>query len=134
MRSRYSKQRPIPRYIAVPSALALLLFLRLELVMETMRRLALEELAAKAPGWLRQVARPHWVERYSMVWRGKGVPQSKEKRAELASSVGKDDAYLLGSIADKAAPERTIHLPTVEQLRKVWQQHKRKGNTLIRDF
>ncbi len=100
---------------------------RLELVMETMR-LALEELAVEAPGWLRQVAQPHWVERYSMVWRGNRMPKSKAKRAELASSVGEDGVYLLQAIADEVAPERIVHLPAVEQLQRVWEQQYEEGS------
>jgi transposase len=99
---------------------------RLELVMETMR-LALEELAVEVPGWLRRVAQPHWVERYSMVWRGNRMPKSKAKRAELASSVGEDGACLLRAIADKAAPERIIQLPAVERLERVWEQQYEEG-------
>jgi transposase len=99
---------------------------RLELVMETMR-LVLEELAAEAPGWLRQVAQPHWVERYSMVWRGNRMPKSKAKRAELASSVGEDGVYLLQVIADEVAPERIVSLSAVQQLQKVWEQQYEEG-------
>jgi transposase len=100
---------------------------RLELVMETMR-LALEEMATAAPGWLREVAQPHWVERYSLVWRGSRLPKSKAKRAELAASVGEDGAYLLEAIGQEGAPEELEGLPAVQVLKKVWEQQYEKGD------
>lgn len=99
---------------------------RLELVMETMR-LVLEEMAITAPGWLREVAQPHWVKRYSMVWRGSRLPKSKAKRAELAASVGEDGAYLLEAIGQEGAPEELEGLLTVQVLKEVWQQQYEKG-------
>lgn len=99
---------------------------RLELVMETMR-LVLEEMAIIAPGWLREVAQPHWVKRYSMVWRGSRLPKSKAKRAELAASVGEDGAYLLEAIGQEGAPEELEGLPTVQVLKEVWEQQYEKG-------
>jgi len=100
---------------------------RLELVMETMR-LVLEEMAITAPGWLKEVAQPHWVKRYSLVWRGSRLPKSKTKRAELAASVGEDGAYLLEAISQEGAPEELEGLPTVQVLKKVWEQQYEKGN------
>lgn len=55
------------------------------------------------------------------------MPKSKAKRAELASSVGEDGAYLLRAIADKATPERIVHLPAVKRLQKVWEQQYEEG-------
>jgi transposase len=99
---------------------------RLELVMETMR-LVLEEMAITAPGWLREVAQPHWVKRYSMVWRGSRLPKSKAKRAELAASVGEDGACLLEAIGQEGTPEELEGLLTVQVLKEVWQQQYEKG-------
>ena len=100
---------------------------RLELVMETMR-LALEEIATAAPGWLREVAQSHWVERYSLVWRGSRLPKSKAERAKLAASVGEDGAYLLEATSQEGAPRVVEPLAAVRLLKKVWEQQYEKGD------
>lgn len=99
---------------------------RLELVMETMR-LALEETVKVAPGWLRGVALPHWVERYSLAWRGSRIPKSKAKRAELAASVGEDGSYLLQATEGEEAPEEVAGVAAVQLLKQVWEQQYEQG-------
>jgi transposase len=99
---------------------------RLELVMETMR-LALEETAAAAPDWLRAVALPHWVERYTLVWRGSRMPKSKAKVADLAASVGEDGAYLLQAAEGEGAPEVLADIEALQLLRDVWKQQYEQG-------
>jgi hypothetical protein len=63
-----------------------------------------------------------------MVWRGSRLPKSKAKRAELAASVGEDGAYLLEAIGQDGAPEELGGLPTVQVLKKVWEQQYEKGD------
>jgi transposase len=99
---------------------------RLELVMETVR-VVLEELAVAAPVWLQEIAQPHWVERYSLVWRGSRLPKSQAKRAELAASVGEDGAHLLQAMEQEGAPEELAELQSVQILQKVWEQQYEEG-------
>jgi transposase len=94
---------------------------RLELVMETLR-VALEEVAQRAATWLVGVARPEWVERYSLVWRGARVPKKQAERETLAAQVGEDGASLLQALQQEGAPAGGKEWPAVVLLAKVWAQ------------
>ena len=95
---------------------------RLELVRETMRH-ALDDLAAAAPGWLRQHAEAEWVARYGRRWDEERLPKGKEAQRELAERIGADGTGLLTAIFTDDAPPRLRERPAVEALRRVWVQN-----------
>ena len=95
----------------------------LELVTETMRA-ALNDLAAVAPEWLRDVADPAWYERYAQRaedWRLPGG--SKEKRTAYAQQVGADGFKLLDAVDSEAAPAAAREVPMLATLRELWRIH-----------
>src|ERR671916_2671150 len=59
----------------------------LELVAETLRAV-LDDLAAVVPGWLREVARPAWFERYGRRVGEYRLPRGREAREALALEIG----------------------------------------------
>jgi transposase len=88
----------------------------LELVAETLRA-TLDDLAAVVPGWLHEVARPAWFERYGRrveeQGRGAGsrsrvedyrLPKPREERETLALEVGADGFVLLDALDAPSAP------------------------------
>jgi transposase len=94
---------------------------RVQLVAETMR-LALEDLAAYRPAWLRSIALPHWYERYSLVLTGFRLPRTKEKQEALALEIAADGFHLLDALVHPEAPSQAASLPAVMILAQVWQQ------------
>ena len=104
---------------------------RLELVGETMRA-ALNELATVAPDWLRGVAPVEWYQRYSRRVEGYRLPETQEKRAAYAQTVGEDGFRLLDLLQGPAAPFRADLLPRVEALRRVLERHYQRLENQIR--
>ncbi len=94
---------------------------RLQLVAETMR-LALEALADYRPDWLRQIALPHWYERYSLRLTDFRLPRTKEKQEALAMDIGRDGFHLLQALTRQDVPSQAASLPAVQVLAQVWQQ------------
>jgi transposase len=84
---------------------------RLELVGETMRA-ALDALAVAAPAWLRDHSQPDWIERYGPRVEEARLPKGREKRDQLAQTIGADGAALLAAI-DTDAPTWLRALPAV---------------------
>ena len=95
---------------------------RLELVRETVRH-ALDDLAAAAPGWLRQHAEAEWVARYGRHWDEERLPKGKEAQRELAERIGADGTALLTALCAANAPPRLRERPAVEALWRVWVQN-----------
>ena len=92
---------------------------RLERVGETLRA-ALNELAAVAPDWLRDVAPAAWYERYGRRVENYRLPKTEAARSALAAEIGADGRHLLDAI--DAAPDRPelAGLPMGQALRRVW--------------
>jgi len=84
---------------------------RIERLVEAMYRV-LEALTITNAGWLRQVALPHWYERYSRRRRISFWPNGKGEWKAMTLEIGADIQYLLGEI------ERS-HQPAIESLREV---------------
>ncbi len=95
---------------------------RLELVAETMRA-ALNDLATLAPDWLRGVAPVEWYQRYSHQIEDDRLPDSKEKRAAYAQTVGEDGFVLLDLLQGPEAPPQFGQLPSIAALRQVLARH-----------
>jgi transposase len=95
---------------------------RLELVGETLRA-ALNDLAEKAPDWLRVVAPADWYERYQRRSEQGRLPKGKEARESYARTVGEDGFYLLDRLASPKTPALLRDLPSVATLAAVWAQH-----------
>jgi transposase len=102
--------------IAAVRALSLL-----ELVGEAMRRV-LDEVAQLAPDWLRTHMKVEWIPRYARRFDGYRLPTSKEKREELAVTIGEDGYYLLQSIYLEGSPQELKTSSKVEMLRRIWVQ------------
>jgi transposase len=95
---------------------------RLELIGETIRA-ALNELSTVAPDWLQSVALSDWYKRYGRRIEDDRLPQSKEKRAVYAHTMGEDGFLLLDRLAGTEVPSTWRELPTVEALRLVLARH-----------
>jgi transposase len=95
---------------------------RLELIGETIRA-ALNELSRVAPDWLQSVALSDWYQRYSCRIEDDRLPQSEEKRAVYAHTLGEDGFCLLDHLAGAEVPDAWRTLPTVEALRLVLARH-----------
>jgi len=104
---------------------------RLELVGETMRA-ALNELATVAPDWLRGVAPVEWYQRYSRRVEDDRLPESQEKRAAYAQTVGEDGFRLLDLLQGPDASLLADKLPKVEALRRVLERHYQRLENQIR--
>src|SRR5512147_1080819 len=92
---------------------------RLELLGETLRA-ALNELAAVAPGWLREVAPEGWYERYARRIEDGRLPRAAAaEREAYAHTVGEDGFALLDRLGGPETPEGLRRLPTVKVLRQV---------------
>jgi len=93
---------------------------RLEMVVETLRA-ALNQLATVAPGWLTQVSKPEWFDRYSIRAEQARLPNGNKAREAFAASVAKDGFLLLELLSEQQPG--LLKLEKVETLQKVWQQH-----------
>jgi transposase len=85
-------------------------------------RAALNSIAEVAPEWLRSVAPDEWYERYAHRVEDYQMPKGKEKRMEVAETIGADGSALLETIYTTPEANWLRHLPTVEVLRRVWVQ------------
>jgi transposase len=95
---------------------------RLELVGETLR-VALNELAVAAPGWLRGAAPEVWYGRYAHRVEDGRLPRAEAEREAYARRVGEDGFALLDLLDQPGTPEELRQLPKVEVLRQVWTRH-----------
>src|SRR5215211_6165163 len=89
----------------------------LELVAETLRA-TLDDLAAVVPGWLHEVARPAWFERYGRRVEDYRLPKSQEGREALALEVGADGFVLFGAMNRPDAPGAAREGAMVKTLRE----------------
>ena len=94
---------------------------RLERVGETLRA-ALNSLAVVAPDWLRSIAPPAWYERYGERVEHYNLPKSEAGRREHAALIGADGQLLMEAIDQAVAEPWLQHVPTVEVLRRVWDE------------
>ncbi|MFF4763791.1 hypothetical protein [Streptomyces sp. NPDC001292] len=101
---------------------------RLELVGETLRA-ALEALAAAVPDWLTTHTRPHWAERYAHRSEEYRLPKNDAERLAYCESVGADGADLLADHDGPDAPPWLGELPAVRTLRRIWDEHYRRGDS-----
>jgi transposase len=95
---------------------------RLELLGETLRA-ALNELAAVAPDWLREVAPEGWYRCYARRVEDGRLPRAAAEREAYARTVGEDGFALLDQLDRPETPEGLQRLPAVEVLRQVWARH-----------
>lgn len=93
----------------------------LELVGETMR-CTLNELALLAPEWLKEHIKPEWVKRYGRRFDGYRLPKSKQKREELAVTIGEDGFFLLQAAYAPDAPTVLSESRMLEVMRRIWVQ------------
>jgi len=101
---------------------------RLEMVMETLR-LALEEVAERAPDWLRGIAQPEWSSRYALAWRGSRIPKEQAEREALARTVGEDGGRLLQALEQEGAPPGWQQWDSIQLLAEVWRQQYEQDHT-----
>lgn len=94
---------------------------RLEGVGETLRH-ALNVLATVVPEWLRPLCPPEWVQRYERRFEDERLPKEEGEREALATTIGRDGAFLRTAITAAATPVWLRELPAVETLRQVWVQ------------
>ena len=99
----------------------------LELVGETMRRI-LDGVARVAPEWLREQMEPEWIERYGRRFDGYRLPKSREKRLELAVTIGQDGYHLLEAALHPEAPIEVRALPMIEVARRIWVEQYYRGD------
>lgn len=95
---------------------------RLELVGETLRA-ALNDLAVLAPDWVRGIVAPEWYDRYRQRSEEGRLPKGQEAREAYARTVGEDGFRVLEALETATAPPGLREIPSVETLRRVWQQH-----------
>lgn len=95
---------------------------RLELIGETIRA-ALNELSMVAPVWLQSVAPSDWYPRYGRRIEDDRLPQSQEKRAIYAQTLGEDGFRLLDLLAGAGVPATWRELPTIATLQVVLARH-----------
>jgi transposase len=95
---------------------------RLICVGEAMR-FALNSLAVVAGDWLLAHVEEEWLYRYGHRIEENRLPKSRTERQELAETIGKDGALLLGAIFDAPAPRWLREIPAVEFLRRIWVQN-----------
>ena len=95
---------------------------RLELSAESLR-LALDALARAAPGWLAAHVPAEWARRYARPFSNRNLPKGKDKREDVATSIGEDGFELLDAVYSSQAPDRLRGTPEIEILRRVWLQN-----------
>jgi transposase len=94
---------------------------RLQCVHEAMRSV-LNTLAVVAPGWVCKHGDPAWVKRYERRLDDARLPESTEKRRELAENIGRDGQTLLSAVFAFMAPPWLREIPAVETLQPMWVQ------------
>lgn len=90
---------------------------RLELSGESLR-LALDALARAAPGWLAARVPAEWAARYAWPFSDRNLPKGKDKREDVAISIGEDGFELLEAVYSSQAQDRLRGIPAVETLRR----------------
>jgi hypothetical protein len=94
---------------------------RWELIGETVR-LALDEIAGMAPGWLGPRIRPGWEERYGRRVEASRLPKGEDARWVWAEQVAADGGLILADIAGDPDAAWLTNLPQVNALASIWQQ------------
>lgn len=94
---------------------------RRQRVVEAMYQ-ALEALTFTNPEWLRQIALPHWYERYSRRKRMTFWPNGKGEWLTMTHEIGADIQYLLGEI-DRSHQPAITSLREVQILRQACEEH-----------
>jgi transposase len=94
---------------------------RWELLGETVR-LALDEVAGMAPGWLGPRIRPGWEQRYGRRVEASRLPKGEDTRWAWADQVAADGADILADIAGDPDAAWLAHLPQVQALASIWDQ------------
>lgn len=93
----------------------------LELVGETIRR-ALDDVARVAPNWLKEQMDTKWIKRYGRHFDSYRLPKNKEKRLELAVTIGQDGYRLLEASYHPSTPPAVQTLPMIDIMRRIWFQ------------
>ena len=95
---------------------------RMELIGESLR-LALEQLAEVAPGWLAPRLRPEWEDRYVRRIESGRMPAGDAARSRWAAQTAADGGLLLALVtADVVDGPWLVRLPHVKTLADVWDQ------------
>jgi hypothetical protein len=94
---------------------------RWELVGETVR-LALDEIAGMAPGWLGPRIRPGWEARYGRRIEASRLPRGEDARWAWADQVAADGGILLAEIAGDPDAAWLMNLPQLKALAAIWEQ------------
>lgn len=94
---------------------------RLELVHETLRA-TLESLATVVPNWVREQIPGEWFKRYERRFFSYDAPKSEKGRNDLARTIAVDGFTLLKKIDSALGMQWLREIPSVQTLRKVWQQ------------
>jgi transposase len=81
--------------------------------------LALEELAACRPEWLRSVMLPGWIERYDQLSASYEIPAAAAEQEIMIALIREDARYLLKAIAE-TSDLGLENLPEVQQLHRLW--------------
>lgn len=92
-----------------------------ELVAETLR-IALEELAEHAEGWLARLVTSDWGDRCGRPVRYDRLPRGGDALIGYVLRVGEDGMHILRATRQDDAPPGLRELPGVEVLRQVWIQ------------
>jgi transposase len=115
------RQRPD----ATPVLAAVRVRNRLALVAETLR-MALNAVAAVAPGWLKRQAPEAWYQRYGRRLEYSRRPSSESERQKKGQMIGEEGMRLLAWLDTPEAPAALRKLAEVQTLRHVWQRHYRR--------
>jgi hypothetical protein len=94
---------------------------RWELLGETVR-LALDEIAGMAPGWLGPRIRAGWEDRYGRRVEASRLPKGEDARWAWAGQVAADGGVLLAEIAGDPDAAWLTNLPQVNALASIWAQ------------
>ena len=93
---------------------------RLELVGRTLQAV-LEDLARQVPDWLKGQVPPDWFDRYGRRIDAYWLPKKDAERQALAEQIGRDGQTLLSQL-ETLSTAGLSDLPSVQILRRVWQQ------------
>ncbi|MBI5653247.1 MAG: hypothetical protein HZC40_22795, partial [Chloroflexi bacterium] len=92
----------------------------LDLVGDAMR-VALEALSAYWPEWMRDIALPHWYERYNVQFSTFRLPRAAASRAATLAAIQEDGRYLLQIVRQRDAPALAATLMEIRKLETLWQ-------------
>jgi IS5 family transposase len=85
-------------------------------------RLALEQIAGMAPGWLAPRLKPRWAKEFTRPVQIGRLPQSDRARQQWGRQVAADGAWLLEQIDTDPTQAWLARLPAVQALRTIWAQ------------